>query len=107
MKKSSRPLVGVTILRLDAVSDLVVGAQAGGIFVDNYARLFLLRRFALVWSLSAVERSRYIDDGVEDFINNAKNNFNDTGDEVVVKVAGLRDNFAEIEVDLGDMIIES
>ncbi|KAF8593068.1 hypothetical protein BDV93DRAFT_590255, partial [Ceratobasidium sp. AG-I] len=81
--------------------------QAGGIFVDKNARSFFEGRFKLVDTLLPNQRSRYVDDGVEDFISNAKNNFDNTEDEVTVKVGSLKDDFSEIEVDSGDMILPS
>ncbi|KAF8592924.1 hypothetical protein BDV93DRAFT_567092 [Ceratobasidium sp. AG-I] len=90
----------------DPLSDLVSGVQAGGIFVDEEAKSFLQGQFQQVDTLSTDQRKRYVDDGVEDFIANAKNHFDDTEDEVVVvKVGSLKDDFDEIEVDSGDMMI--
>lgn len=94
----------IAIVRL---SDLATGIQAGGIFVDKNARSFLQGKFTQVDTLSPDQRSRYVYDGVEDFISNAKNNFDNTEDEVVIKVGSLKDDFSEIEVDSGDMIIPS
>lgn len=86
---------------------MIVGIQAGGIFVDKNARSYLQGQFAQVNTLPSAQRTRYVDDGVEDFINNAKNHFDDTEDEVIVKVGSLKDDFDEIDVDSGDMIISS
>lgn len=90
---------------LDTLLSPAVGIQAGGIFVDDKARSFFQEQFTLVDTLSSAERSRYIDDGVEDFISNAKTNFDNTEEEVIVKVGSLKDDFDQIEVDSGDMII--
>jgi len=85
--------------------------QAGGIFVDDEAKAFLRGQFDLIDTLSTKERDQYVDDGVEDFISNSKNHFDESDDAedepVVVKVGSLKDDFDEIEVDSGDMIIPS
>ena len=99
--------MGLISIKLGPLSNVVIGIQAGGIFVDKNARSFLEDRFKLVDSLSPDQRSRYVEDGVEDFISNAKNNFDNTEDEVTIKVGSLKDDFSEIEVDSGDMILPS
>lgn len=81
------------------------GVQAGGIYVDENARTFLQERFTWVNTLTSNQQSQFINDGVEDFIANAKNHFDDADSEVVLKVGSLKDDFEEIEVDSGDMII--
>ncbi|KAF8602531.1 hypothetical protein BDV93DRAFT_545197 [Ceratobasidium sp. AG-I] len=81
--------------------------QAGGIFVDKNARSYLEEQFAQVDSLPSAQQVRYVDDGIDDFIFNAKNHFDDTEDEVIIKVGSLKDDFSEIDVDSGDMIIAS
>lgn len=95
------------IIKLDALSHLVVGIQAGGIFVDANARSFLQGQFDLVDTLSSSERLRYIEDSLEDFIGNAKINFDNSEDEVIVRVGSINDDFSQIGVDSGDMMIPS
>lgn len=94
------------LLRLEEVKPSAC-VQAGGIFVDKNARSFFEERFAQVDSLSSSERTQYVNDGVEDFINKAKNDFDDTDYEVIVRVGGPKEDFDEIEVDSGDMTISS
>ncbi|KAF8602534.1 hypothetical protein BDV93DRAFT_607377 [Ceratobasidium sp. AG-I] len=81
--------------------------QAGGIFVDDCTKQFLNQQFAMIDDLSSAQRIRYVADGAEDFINNAKNEFDGTDDEVVIKVGGPKDDFEEAGVDSGDMTIDS
>lgn len=107
LKKLNHRLVSISSQNLDALPDLIVGVQAGGIFVDKNARSFFEERFAQVDSLSSSERTQYVNDGVEDFINKAKNDFDDTDYEVIVRVGGPKEDFDEIEVDSGDMTISS
>lgn len=91
----------------DALTGLITGIQAGGIFVDKNAKTFFQERFNLVNTLSSGQRSRCIDYGLENFINSNKLHFDNMEDEVIVKVGGITDDFVEIEVDSGDMIIPS
>ncbi|KAF8593088.1 hypothetical protein BDV93DRAFT_590102 [Ceratobasidium sp. AG-I] len=95
-----------TPLQLEEVKSSAC-VQAGGIFVDQNARLFLEGRFKLLENLPEVQQLRYIDTGVDDFIKNAKNQFNSKEVEVTVKVGSLKDDFGEIEVDSGEMMIAS
>lgn len=75
--------------------------------MDARARSFLEEQFALVNNLSSGERLLYIEDGVEGFISNTKNNFDNTEEEVTVKVDSIKDDFSQVKVDSGDMIIPS
>lgn len=75
--------------------------------MDEYAKLFLDQQFAQVDDLSSSQRLRYSADGVEDFINNAKNEFDGADDEVVIKVGGPKDDYDEVSVDSGDMTVDS
>lgn len=95
-----------TTLQLEEVTESAC-IQAGGIFVDANARIFFQGRFNRVDNLSSAQRTKYVDTGVEDFISNAKNHFDNKEGEVVVKVGGISEDFDDIEVDSGDMNIAS
>lgn len=107
LKKLNHLIVSISGQNLDALLNMIVGVQAGGIFVDKNARSFFEERFARVDGLSSSERSQYVNDGMEDFISKAKNNFDHTDDEVFVKVGGPKEDFDDIEVDSGEMSIPS
>lgn len=66
-----------------------IGVQAGAIFVDQTAELYLRRLFESA-GLSLGSVDEYVSEGMNDFEAKAKRIFGDATSEIQVKVGGIR-----------------
>lgn len=83
---------------------LYPGAAAGGLYVDNELRKYLEDAFASPAYHPETIRD-YIQDGVKDFEQHGKREFNPNKREILVHVAGRDVNDDALNIQHGDMVI--